>query len=46
VHTLLVEGHVVVEGSELRTASEQAIAHDLRAQSARLAERARSAGIV
>jgi cytosine/adenosine deaminase-related metal-dependent hydrolase len=46
VHTLLVEGRVVVEGTELRTASEQAIAHDLRAQSARLAERARSAGIV
>jgi cytosine/adenosine deaminase-related metal-dependent hydrolase len=45
VHTLLVEGRVVVEGSELRTASEQAIAHDLRAQSVRLAERAERAGI-
>jgi hypothetical protein len=45
VHTLLVEGRVVVESGELRTASEQAIAHDLRAQSARLAERARAAGI-
>jgi 8-oxoguanine deaminase len=45
VHTLFVEGRVVVDGGELRTASEQAIAHDLRAQSARLAERARSAGI-
>jgi cytosine/adenosine deaminase-related metal-dependent hydrolase len=46
VHTLLVEGRIVVEDNELRTASEQAIAHDLRAQSARLAERARAAGIV
>ncbi|MDX6570265.1 MAG: 8-oxoguanine deaminase, partial [Gaiellales bacterium] len=46
VHTLLVEGRIVVEGSELRTASEQAIAHDLRAQSSRLAARARTAGIV
>ncbi len=31
--------------SELRTGSEQAIAHDLRAQSTRLAERARAAGL-
>ena len=44
VHMLLVEGRVVVEGGELRTASEQAIAHDLRAQSTRLAERAARAG--
>jgi cytosine/adenosine deaminase-related metal-dependent hydrolase len=46
VHTLLVEGRVVVQGCELRTASEQAIAHDLTAQSARLAARAERAGIV
>ncbi len=45
VHMLIVEGRVVVEDSELRTGSEQAIARDMRAQSARLAERARRAGV-
>ena len=45
VHMLVVEGRVVVEDSELRTGSEQAIARDMRAQSARLAERARRAGV-
>jgi cytosine/adenosine deaminase-related metal-dependent hydrolase len=44
-HVLLVEGNVVIDGGELRTGSEQAIAQDLRRQSARLAERARQAGI-
>jgi cytosine/adenosine deaminase-related metal-dependent hydrolase len=45
-HVLLVEGKVVIDEGELRTASEQAIAQDLRRQSARLAERARQAGLV
>jgi hypothetical protein len=45
VHMLVIEGRVVVEDSELRTGSEQAIARDMRAQSARLAERARRAGV-
>jgi cytosine/adenosine deaminase-related metal-dependent hydrolase len=45
VHMLIVEGRIVVEGSELRTGSEQAIARDMRAQSARLLERARRAGV-
>jgi 8-oxoguanine deaminase len=44
-HMLIVEGAIVIEDGELRTASEQAIAHDLRRQSALLAERARQAGI-
>jgi cytosine/adenosine deaminase-related metal-dependent hydrolase len=44
-HVLIVEGTVVVEDGQLRTGSEQAIAHDLRRQSARLADRARAAGI-
>jgi cytosine/adenosine deaminase-related metal-dependent hydrolase len=45
VHTLVVEGRVVVEDGELRTGSEQAIARDLRTQSARLVDRARRAGV-
>jgi cytosine/adenosine deaminase-related metal-dependent hydrolase len=45
VHTLFVEGRAVVEGAELRTGSEQAIARDLRVQSARLLDRARAAGV-
>jgi cytosine/adenosine deaminase-related metal-dependent hydrolase len=45
VHMLIVEGRVVVEDSELRTGSEQAIAGDMRAQSARLVDRARRAGV-
>jgi cytosine/adenosine deaminase-related metal-dependent hydrolase len=45
VHMLIVEGRVVVEDCELRTGSEQAIARDMRVQSARLAERARRAGV-
>jgi cytosine/adenosine deaminase-related metal-dependent hydrolase len=46
VHALVVEGNVVIDGGELRTGSEQAIAQDLRRQSARLADRARQAGLV
>jgi cytosine/adenosine deaminase-related metal-dependent hydrolase len=45
VHMLVVEGRVVVEDGELRTGSEQAIARDLRMQSARLLDRARAAGV-
>ena len=45
VHALYVEGRPVVEDAELRTGSEQAIARDLRRQSARLLDRARAAGV-
>ena len=40
VDTLLVNGRVVVEGGELKTADEQKIANELTAQSRRLASRA------
>jgi cytosine/adenosine deaminase-related metal-dependent hydrolase len=40
VDTLLVGGHTVVEGGELRTGDEDAIARDLAAASRRLADRA------
>jgi cytosine/adenosine deaminase-related metal-dependent hydrolase len=40
VHTLLVNGAPVVEGGELRTADEDALAADLARESARLRERA------
>ena len=40
VDTLLVNGRVVVEGGELKTADEQKIASELTAQSRRLASRA------
>jgi cytosine/adenosine deaminase-related metal-dependent hydrolase len=45
VHTLYVEGEEVVRDAELQRGSEQAIARDLRVQSARLLDRARAAGV-